>query len=232
MRIGFVMPNVNIGGGCYVVLQHAHYLSEQGHEVCLVLSEPVDEVTRAWHPSLQEVPLLTVDDARTLRFQVVVVAFWESAGTALQLEATHFVYFAQGMEPLFYSREQVELRSAVREVYSLGLPMITVGTDIKEYLEREHGARVWLAQNGIDKSVFRPDGPSAAAPISRGLRVLVEGPLGVDFKNVPRSVHLARKSGAAEVWLLTKSPVVKYPGADRVFSQVPSYQDRVRVPSV
>jgi O-antigen biosynthesis protein len=222
MRIGFVMPNVNIGGGCYVVLQHAHYLSEQGHDVCLVLSSPVDEVTRAWHPGLRTIPLLSVEAARQLRFEIIVVAFWSSAGTALLLDTAHFVYFAQGMEPLFYPREQVALRSAVRQVYSLGLPVITVGTDIKEYLEREHGAQAWLAQNGIDKSVFSPDGPSAAAPVSRGLRVLVEGPLGVEFKNVPRSVHLARKSGAEEVWLLTKSPVVRYPGADRVFSQVPS----------
>ena len=172
--------------------------------------------------SLQTVPILTVEEARQLPFEVIVVAFWTSARTALLLDAKHVVYFAQGIEPRLYPREQAELRSAVREVYSLGLPMIAVGTDIKGYLEREHGAQVWLAQNGIEKSVFRPDGPSAAAPVVKGLRVLVEGPLGVDFKNVPRSVHLAREGGAEEVWLLTKSPVVKYPGVDRVFSQIPS----------
>ncbi|WP_431269973.1 glycosyltransferase [Dankookia sp. P2] len=50
----------------------------------------------------------------------------------------------------------------------------------------------------------------------------MEGPLGVDFKNVARSIALARRAGIGEIWLLTSSPVTRYPGVARVFSRLPA----------
>ena len=53
------------------------------------------------------------------------------------------------------------------------------------------------------------------------LRVLVEGPVDVDFKNVPKTVELCKESNADEIWLLTSSKIKNYEGCDRVFSCVP-----------
>jgi hypothetical protein len=55
------------------------------------------------------------------------------------------------------------------------------------------------------------------------MRVLVEGPLGVDFKNIARTIAMLRKTLADEIWLLTISPISSYPGVKRVFSRVPAY---------
>jgi glycosyltransferase involved in cell wall biosynthesis len=221
MRICFVLQSVSIGGGSYAILQHAEYLASRDHRVSLVTLEPIDPVTQAWYPSLQRLSCLSLEDARGLEFDIVVATFWRSVEPALLLRASRHVYFVQSVESQWYAREQGELVSAVRATYSLGLPVITVGTGIKEHLEDEYGSRVWLARNGLDGSVFRPDGPLAATPLANGLRVLVEGPLGAPFKNVPRAIRLAQMARPAELWLLTSTRAARYPGVDRVFSQVP-----------
>ena len=68
-----------------------------------------------------------------------------------------------------------------------------------------------LAMNGIDKSIYRTDG-ELAAPRGGGMRVLGEGPVEVEFKNVPASIRIAREGGADEVWLLTASDVGRRAG--------------------
>jgi O-antigen biosynthesis protein len=221
MRICFVLPSVSIGGGSYAILQHADYLSEQGNEVFIVTSSPVDADAMAWHPSLSLLGCLSVEDALHAAFDVAVATFWTTVEVALLLNAKHRVYFVQSIESLFYPRRRTELRSAVNATYALSLPVITVAGWMKDRLEREYDSRVWLARNGIDKSIFSTHGPLAAPRRTQGLRVLVEGPLGVEFKNVPQSVRAARLAQAADVWLLTSSPIDSYPGVDRVFSRVP-----------
>ena len=55
-------------------------------------------------------------------------------------------------------------------------------------------------------------------------RVLVEGPVDVEYKNVPASIRLAKEAGADEIWLLTSSAVEQYERVDKVFSQVPIHE--------
>src|SRR5271166_612212 len=58
------------------------------------------------------------------------------------------------------------------------------------------------------------------APHSK-LRVLVECPVDVWFKNVQQAIELARIGGCDEVRLLTISAIGQCDGVDRVFSRVP-----------
>lgn len=221
MRICFVLQSVSIGGGTYAVLQHADHLSRHGHDVSIVSVDPVDADARAWHPSLRVLPCLRVEQALILEFDVAIATFWTSVEPMLRLRATHRAHFVQSIESRFYPRRHSDLRAAVRDTYALSLPVITEAKWIEDHLVREHGTRVWLARNGIDKAVFDTAGPLESPRRADGLRVLVEGPLGVGFKNVPRTIRLARRSHAAEVWLLTSSSIDSYPGVDRVFSRVP-----------
>lgn len=220
MRVCFVMQSVSIGGGSYAILQHADYLSRHGHQVALAVVDPPDAMVREWHPALRALPCLDVEDAGRRTFDVVVATYWTSVEPALRLQARHHVYFVQSIESRFYPRARRDLRSAAEASYSLSLPVITEAAWIKDHLEAAYGSRVWLARNGIDRTVFNTDGPLAAPRRTKGLRVLVEGPLGVAFKNVPRTIRLAREASVAELWLLTSSPIASYPGVDRVFSRV------------
>nr|MBP8708363.1 glycosyltransferase [Caldisericia bacterium] len=52
------------------------------------------------------------------------------------------------------------------------------------------------------------------------VRILIEGPVDVPFKNVPKTVKLCREAGVGEIWLLTSSDIDNYPGVDRVFSKL------------
>ena len=78
-----------------------------------------------------------------------------------------------------------------------------------------------LVANGIDKRRFTPVGPVFEPRSDGALRVLVEGPVEVQMKQVPETIEAVRDSKAAELWLLTSSAIDDYPGVDRVFSRVP-----------
>jgi glycosyltransferase involved in cell wall biosynthesis len=99
--------------------------------------------------------------------------------------------------------------------------VITEARWIKEYLESRFAAEVALAPNGVRKDIYCLEGRRKSPRVDGKLRVLVEGALGVFFKNVDKAIELAKKSNADEVWLLTPTPSVsQYEGVDRVFSAV------------
>jgi len=80
-----------------------------------------------------------------------------------------------------------------------------------------------VVKNGIAKDQYIPW--LKKRDINEGsFRILVEGPLGVDFKNVEKTIALCRMSMADEIWLLTSSAVTSYPGVDKVFSRIPISQ--------
>jgi len=101
------------------------------------------------------------------------------------------------------------------------LPVITEAAWIREYLHDNYNRTPFLVRNGIRKDLYREHGDCAAPRVAGMLRVLVEGPVDVAYKNVPRSVELCRQAGADEVWLLSSSEISDFPGVDRVFSRVP-----------
>jgi hypothetical protein len=104
------------------------------------------------------------------------------------------------------------------------MPVITEATWIQEYIYQKYNNFPWLVRNGIRKDIYTMDG-EAIAPREQGrFRVLVEGPVDVEYKNVPSSIRLAQESGADEIWLLTSSAVEQYEGVDRVFPQVPIHE--------
>jgi hypothetical protein len=103
-----------------------------------------------------------------------------------------------------------------------GLPVVTEVQWIVDDLHQRFGTEAELAHNGIRKDIYFTIGPRKEPNRSAGVRVLVEGPLRVFFKNVERTIELCRQSKADEIWLMTSTPgLTSYPGVDRVFSCVP-----------
>ncbi len=221
MRIAFLIGSVDVGGGNYVVCQHAMHAAAMGHEVAVVVQTSFTKAQLAWHPGFEQLRLIPLDQLRSERFDIAVATFWKTGSELHRLNAGQYVYFVQSIESRFYPAEQVHMRRLVDRTYDLRLPSITEATWIREHLRHFHGSECLLARNGIRKDVYTPHGERHAPRISGRLRVMVEGSFGVPFKNTARTVRLVRRARPWQSWLLTTTGMSWYPGVDRVFSQLP-----------
>lgn len=223
MKIAFFLGSVDISGGSYVIYQHALYAHRQGHEVTIVAQYAYLPRQLEWHPATRELRIVHIDQLdQRFQFDLAIATWWKTATELHRLNAVQYAYFVQSIESRFYSDADVPLRGLVDSTYRLPLPGITEATWIKEYLFEHYGHQYRLVRNGIRKDLYHEEGERIAArPESGQLRVLVEGPFGVFFKNVGRSIKLMRKASPDETWLLTSSEVSWYPGVDRLFSRVP-----------
>ncbi len=236
MRIGFLLGWPGISGGSYVIYEHASRLKRRGHSVAIITRQEVRPEDHAWHSSAAELDWLTLRQARTECFDVVLATWWETAFLLRKLKAKHCAYFVQSIESRFFEPpdpqhprniERTLWRGICEQTYSCAVPMITEARWIQEYLHRHHNNWPHLVRNGIRKDIYTAQG-EAVAPRQLGrFRVLVEGPVEVFFKNVPAAVRLAKEAGADEIWLLTSSAIESYPDADRVFSRVPIHETPV-----
>ncbi|WP_227459044.1 glycosyltransferase family 4 protein [Cupriavidus pauculus] len=223
MKIAFFLGSVDISGGSYVIYQHALYAHRQGHDVTIVAQYVYQPHQLTWHSATRELTIVHVDQLDPMHeFDLAVATWWKTATELHRLKAQQYAYFVQSIESRFYGEGEVPLRGLVDSTYRLPLPGVTEATWIQEYLATHYGHAYQLARNGIRKDLYREDGPAAVPRLPRGeLRVLVEGPFGVFFKNVGRSLKLMRKARPSETWLLTSSEVSWYPNVDRLFSRVP-----------
>ncbi|OQX12293.1 MAG: hypothetical protein BWK76_17945, partial [Desulfobulbaceae bacterium A2] len=233
MRIAFFLGSPDINGGTYVIYEHGSRLRALGHQVAMVTREEVASERHAWHPGAAGLEWFTLESAASECFDVVLATWWQSPFLLHELEARHYVYFVQSIESRFFedtdyanldTRDHDIWRELCERTYGYNLPMITEARWIRRYLHEHHNQHAWLVPNGIRKDIYTADGPAAAPREPGRLRLLVEGPVDVFYKNVPRAVSLAREAGADEVWLLTSSAVESFPGVDRVFSRVPIHE--------
>lgn len=221
MRLCFVIGSADISGGTFVIFQHALGAQDLGHEVTIVpLFDPSD-ATPAWHPALASLRFASLEEATRERFDLAIATWWKTVFELPSVLAERYAYFVQSIESRFLPAHEQPLRALVDATYATPMPVITEAAWIRQYLSDRYGTKAWLVPNGVRKDVYRPDGPAVAPREPGRLRVLVEGPLEVPFKNVPRTIRLCRRSEADEIWLLTISPVTSLPGVDRVFSRVP-----------
>lgn len=230
MKIGIFLGSPRINGGTYVIYEHAFRLKKKGHHVILVTKQKVAPEEHAWHSSACELEWLTLKQAQAESFDMVLATWWQSPFLLHELQATHYAYFVQSIESRFfekadpanYSTKDIGVWQDICEkTYSYALPVITEAAWIQEYIYTKYNNHPQLVRNGIRKDIYTAEG-TAVLPREQGkFRVLLEGPVDVEYKNVPASVRLAKKAGADEIWLLTSSDIETYEGVDRVFSQVP-----------
>lgn len=226
MKICFIIGSPDISGGTYVIFQHALYLQLKGGcQVAIVPMFPATAENLAWHPDAKRhLRFISFEEAANDVYDVAILTWWKTTFEAYRINAGHYIYFVQSIESWFYPKEEVPLRKLVDTTYTHRLPVITEANWIRDYLYKEYSAASWLVLNGIRKDIYKPYGDVIAARKEGRLRVLVEGPVNVDFKNVPLTVKLCKQSKADEVWLLTSSEVTGFAGVDRLFSRVPIYE--------
>lgn len=224
MKWAVLLGSAAISGGTYVIFEHTIRAKRRGEDITIVTREPVDPEQLQWHPEARELTWKTFEEVENEEFDVAIATWWRTFYELHRVPAKAYAYFVQSIESYFYPPEEDALRKLVEATYQVGLPVLTEATWIQEHLAEVAGVKADLVRNGIRKDIYTADGPAHAPREPGKLRVLVEGPLKVSFKNVERTVELCRNSQADEVWLLTSSEVEAYPGVDRHFSRVPIFE--------
>jgi glycosyltransferase involved in cell wall biosynthesis len=218
MKVIFTLGSPAIGGGTNVIFEHATRMAKEGEQVYIVTDRTIKPEEYAWHTSAHLLNWVTYDEIENMEFDMAIATWWRTVYETYRIKAKHYVYFVQSIESRFYKEDEIGLKMLAEMTYFLDMKVITEATWIKEYLEK-YGVDAYLVHNGIRKDIFTLEGDTYEK--CNGLRVLVEGPVDVAFKNVPKTIKLVNQSEADEVWLLTSSDIKNYEGVDRVFSKVP-----------
>ena len=220
MKICFLVGSIGISGGSYVIIQHAYYLKKMGHDVVLAIQEPFTNKSLEWHDLAVNLNCITFAEGKNIEFDLVIATWWRTAIEIFLFKSKRYAYFVQSIESRFYDEKNIYIRAIVENTYDLPLHYITEATWIKDYLFKNHGKVAQLVKNGVRKDIFIESGESLSPRIAGKIRVLVEGPFGVSFKNTALAIAMARSAGADEIWVMTSTPVNKLPYVDKVFSQV------------
>ncbi len=230
LSIAFLLGSPDINGGTYVIYEHATRLQRLGHRVTMVTETAIDPVRYCWHPAAAELGWLTLGQAVEQEFDVVLATWWQSPFLLHRFSASHYVYFVQSIESRFFEKEDpanhdkrdlLLWQQFCESSYSFNIPVITEAKWIQQYLYQNYNTDAHLVRNGIRKDIYNEKREAVSARQEGRLRVLVEGPVDVFYKNVPKTIELSRQAGVDEIWLLTSSDIETFPGVDRVFSRIP-----------
>ena len=219
--IVFLVGSTAISGGTFVILQHALTLKRLGWEVTLAC-QMIDHGSDPWHSALNELKIVSIEDVGNNSYDVAVATWWRTVLEIHRVNARQYVYFVQSVESRFYGNDPIleSIVDLVNETYKLDLLVITIAAWIQVFLYSEYGAPSLLVRNGIRKDLFAQVGAQFSPQLDDGIRVLVEGPVGIPMKNVDAAVRLARAGGATEVWLVSGNAGDSNHLVDRFFRTV------------
>lgn len=219
--IAFLLGSPDISGGTNVIMEHALGLTRMGHKVTIVTERPIEASRLSWKPEAMSLPLLCHAQVKQHMFDLAFATWWRTCYDLPFVPARRYAYFVQSIESRFFPATDPDSKALAEYTYRMPMPVVTEATWIAKYLGSNYGRNVSLALNGIDKSTFNTDGPTIEPRKPGSLRVLVEGPLGIEFKRTELALDLCRQAGMKDVWLLTSSECTAMPGCSRVLSRVP-----------
>jgi glycosyltransferase involved in cell wall biosynthesis len=183
VRITYVLPRPELGGGNKVIFQHVRLLQENGDEVTVLGEGP--------KPDWIEIRATYIDytaGAPNLREQDLVIAtFWTTLHLARRFGLGPLAHFCQG-----YEGGLVHLRPVLAEieaVYSWQLPSLTVSPHLGDFLCRRFGCESRLAPPPLDP-LFRPAwrlGPR------RRPWIAVPGVFEAEVKGIPTALTAVRR---------------------------------------
>ncbi len=233
LSIAFLLGSPDISGGTYVIYEHGTRLQKMGHRVTIVTEESVEASRYDWHSSAGQLIWHTFADLEEEIFDLTIATWWQSVFLLQRIKSRKYLYFIQSIESRFFPARDSEifalrdidiLRDWCENTYRIDLPVITEAKWIQNYLLKHHNRSSFLVRNGIRKDIYSESGEKVEAKSKGQLRVLVEGPLGVFYKNVEKTIELCQQAGVHSVWLLTSSKIESYPGVERCFSRVPIFK--------
>jgi O-antigen biosynthesis protein len=198
-KIVFLVAGVGVSGGIMVVLKYANYLMSIGHDVSLVnVGQPG---TLEW-AGTNRVPVVHIADKRQYlldKIDLLFATFWMTCEWMQRISAARKLYFVQSDERLFY--DDPELKEKVAQTYALPFELVAIAGWIQDFLKRDFSRDAVLIPNGLDTSFFKPVEPLATKNPQRP-RVLIEGPISVEFKGVA-DAYAAVAPLDCEIWIVS-----------------------------
>lgn len=209
-----------------MVLVHAAWLAANGHEVelcCNVVDTVLDipagvRLTRPGLPGTAGTVLSALFGRRDA--DVVLASIIPMACFLFPRSGRKVVYFAQDYDESYYTAPL--LKGLVRGFYYLGLklfriPAIAVSLPLADLLGNRFSARVSVAENGVDPTVFYPDPDPELVAVKEGRRALLllsrsDSRKGFDIAQtvVMRLIH--DFSDLFEVWTVGEPCAGLFPG--------------------
>ncbi|HEV7519320.1 MAG TPA: hypothetical protein VGR07_23775, partial [Thermoanaerobaculia bacterium] len=186
MRITYILPRLELGGGIKVVFQHAALLASLGEEVTLLGEGP--------KPAWLDSPLPYLDYSAGLPHRpelpnqdLVIATFWTTFALARELAAGPVAHFCQG-----YEGGLVHLRPVlpgIEAAYSLPLPAITVSPHLQDLLRERFGRESTVVPPPLDPA-FRPR--LRLCPDRRPW-ILLPGIFEAEVKGIPTALAAVRQ---------------------------------------
>jgi glycosyltransferase involved in cell wall biosynthesis len=158
VRISYVLPQPELGGGNKVIFQHVRLLQEHGDEVTVLCEGPKPDwadIDAAYVDLTDRTDRSDrTDGVKNLPEQDLVIAtYWTTLAVARSLGLGPLAHFCQG-----YEGGLVHLRPVLREieaVYSWNLPTLTVAPHLGDFLRERFGRESRVAPPPLDPR-FRP----------------------------------------------------------------------------
>lgn len=221
-KIGIICYKT-ISGGIIVLLEYALRMTIRANfDVYLIIKDSFTEEDFKWFNNADKIKKISYSQAQDVDFDAVMASFWLTCYDLYLFKAKSYLYFNQSVESKFFDLDKRNKINYAEATYLLDLNIITEATWIKNYIKENYNKEAILVRNGINKEKFQLEGFCIAPREKKKLRVLLEGPLEIGFKNVKKSIDICRKSNADEIWLLTSSCVEFIEGVDKVFSRIPT----------
>jgi glycosyltransferase involved in cell wall biosynthesis len=207
VRVAFLLQDIQLSGGVGVVVEHASQLNRHhGFDARIVLTRS-QEGPHWPYRGLRDVPVMTLDDARPERFDVVAATWWETASVLFQLQADRYVYFLQLLEDSTYAPDTPE-RLASALTTSLPVRFVTEARWIAATVAHlQPGNRALYVRNGIAKDVFRSPPHLQPTRADDPLRIVIEGSRRLPHKGVDDALDAVRlMREPRDVTLVTPHP--------------------------
>jgi glycosyltransferase involved in cell wall biosynthesis len=178
MRVTYVLPFPELGGGNKVIFQHVNLLARAGEEVTVLGAGPAPRwmaLDVPYHDLQTALPALPAQD-------LVVATYWTTLEVAGRLGLGPVAHFCQGYEgDLAHLRPQWP---EIERVYAQPIPALVVGPHLGELLRQRFGRESALAPPPLDPR-FRP---SWRLRPRRRPWIAVPGIYGADVKDVPTAL--------------------------------------------
>ena len=222
MKIAFLLPTNSISGGVFVVFLQAKALRAAGHDVTIIFARFDSTLGFKSFREFDLKFLIHGELPHGTVFDIGIATWWETFYELPEIPAKKHFYFVQSDERKFYSPEDEITRNWVELTYSFPeIGIITEAKWIQKFLQNDFNLDVTYGPNGVDSKLFSPTVTPLAEKGDR-LRVLIEGPGGVDFKRVEDAFAITQAFNDIEVWYVCSDGNVKSQWRfDRLFKAVP-----------
>ncbi|GAA3450651.1 glycosyltransferase family 4 protein [Dactylosporangium matsuzakiense] len=161
LRLVYLAPRTDVGGGARVLFEHANRLTARGHQVTVLSHFPRPD----WfdlRSDFRQVPFGIELSAYIGPADVIICGYWDQILAARTVGTAPVIHFEQGDFHLFEQVDPEIFRLAARNLAAADAT-ITVSGTVAEVLRDRYDVPATVVHNAVDRTIFTPTGPPATA---------------------------------------------------------------------